>query len=69
MEAIKNLFVSSKLFKEVNCTILALVPKVANPSLCNDFRSISCCNAICKCITKILVNRIKEALPWIIKET
>jgi hypothetical protein len=44
------------LLKEVNATILCLVPKRPNVSVMGDFRPIACCNVIYKCITKILSN-------------
>lgn len=64
--AIKSLFETSNLLKDVNCTIIALVPKCSNASTCSDFWLISCCNTIYKCITKIMVNKIKDVLPEII---
>jgi hypothetical protein len=60
--AIKGFFTSGKLLKEVNATILTLVPKKANPSAMGDFRPIACCNVIYKCITKITSNRLLPIL-------
>ena len=47
-------------------TKLVLLPKVPNPERAKDFRPISCCNIIYKCITKLMCNRLKEVLPYII---
>lgn len=69
VDVIKNFFDFGKLLKEVNCITIALVPKVTNPTSCNDFRPISYCNTIYKCITKILANRIKKVLPFIISHS
>ena len=49
-----------------NCTIIALVPKVPKPSSLHDYRPITCCNTIYKCISKIIAARIKRYLPNII---
>jgi len=54
--AVRDFFQSERLLKEVNVTILALVPKIPNVSAVSDFRPIACCNTIYKVITKILAN-------------
>lgn len=64
--AIKNFFRSGQLLRKVNATSVALVPKVPNPSKVGDFRPISCCNTIYKCIAKILSKRLQLALPSLI---
>ena len=64
--AIKSFFSSGELLKEINSTTIALVPKIPNPERVGDYRPISCCNAIYKCISKILANRIKKVLPDLI---
>ena len=61
-----DFFRSGCLLHKINCTILALVPKVPNPSSMHDYRPISCCNTIYKCISKIIATRIKRCLPDII---
>ncbi|KAK3204757.1 hypothetical protein Dsin_018803 [Dipteronia sinensis] len=66
ISAVQEFFRSVLLLKELNATILALVPKVPNPSKMKDFRPISCCNTLYKIIAKIIANRIKPCLPDII---
>ena len=68
-EAVADFFSSGCLLREINCTIIALVPKVPNPSSMHDYRPISCCNTIYKCISKIIAARIKRCLPHIISPT
>ncbi|GJR54457.1 hypothetical protein Tco_1404978 [Tanacetum coccineum] len=51
---------------ELNHTIIALIPKVVSPSQINDYRPISCCNVLFKCISKIFSNRIKGSLKMLI---
>lgn len=63
--AIKAFFHSGKILKEVNHTLIALVPKVDNPVTTNDFRPISLCT-LYKIIAKILANRLKWVLPKLI---
>ncbi|GJS23740.1 uncharacterized protein Tco_0452372 [Tanacetum coccineum] len=60
--AIRDFFSNGKLLREVNHTIIALIPKVTTPCKINDYRPISCCNITFKCISKIIANRIKGDL-------
>ncbi|KAL0444858.1 UNVERIFIED_CONTAM: LINE-1 reverse transcriptase [Sesamum latifolium] len=57
------------LLKQVNATLLALIPKVQNPVTVADFRPISCCNVLYKAITKILVQRIRPLLSRLVSPT
>ncbi|KAK3229982.1 hypothetical protein Dsin_001863 [Dipteronia sinensis] len=66
ISVVQEFFRSGLLLKELNATILALVPKVPNPFKMKDFRPISCCNTLYKIIAKIIANRIKPCLPDII---
>ncbi|KAL0455512.1 UNVERIFIED_CONTAM: Retrovirus-related Pol polyprotein from type-2 retrotransposable element R2DM [Sesamum latifolium] len=52
--AIQDFFALGKLLKQVNTTVLSLIPKVANPTTVTEFRPISCCNLLYKTITKDL---------------
>ncbi|GKC43215.1 reverse transcriptase domain-containing protein [Tanacetum coccineum] len=62
IKAIKEYFTNGILLKELNHTIIALIPKVQHPLRINDYRPISCCNVLFKCISKIISNRMKEGL-------
>ena len=66
--AIHNFFYGGRLLKEVNHTLVALIPKMANASKITDFRPISCCTTIYKCISKVVVNRIKPHLDDLISQ-
>ena len=68
-DAVEDFFSNGCILREINCTIIALVPKVPNPSSMHDYRPISCCNTIYKCITKIIAARIKRCIPDIIFPT
>jgi len=64
--AVRYFFNTSTMPRCVNATRIALVPKIANPSCLNDYRPISCCNVLYKCISKILVCRLKTVLVDVI---
>ncbi|KAL0318219.1 UNVERIFIED_CONTAM: Transposon TX1 uncharacterized protein [Sesamum calycinum] len=64
--AVMDFFTTGRLLKQVNATLITLIPKVCAPSLVTDFRPISCCNVIYKIITKILGLRIRGVLDKII---
>jgi hypothetical protein len=68
-DAILEFFSTGKLLKEVNATIITLVPKKSNPEIMGDYSPISCCNLVYKCITKILANRLMPGLDDIISPT
>jgi hypothetical protein len=65
-EAVLEFFTSRKLLREVNSTILTLIPKKMNASTMGDYRPIACCNLVYKCITKILANRMLQGLEEVI---
>ncbi|GJT01427.1 hypothetical protein Tco_0822596 [Tanacetum coccineum] len=66
VDAVCEFFTNGKLLRELNHTIITLIPKVSNPTRVTDYRPISCCNVMFKCISKIIVNRIKESLKTLV---
>ncbi|GKD21730.1 putative reverse transcriptase domain-containing protein [Tanacetum coccineum] len=64
--AVKEFFSSRKLLKEVNSTVISLVPKLPTPRNVLDYRPIACCNVVYKCISKIMVNRIKGCMDILV---
>ena len=63
---VKNVFKSKKISKDLNATLICLVPKVAKLETIQQFRSINLCNTIYKTITKIIFLRIKPYLDDLI---
>jgi hypothetical protein len=57
------------LLKKINHTHICLIPKVQNPESMKDYRPISLCNVVYKIIAKVLANRLKKILPYIISES
>jgi len=62
VEVVKDFFSSGRLLREVNNTILTLVPKISNACGVSDFWPIAYCNTIYKIITKILANHLAAVL-------
>ncbi|KAL0368410.1 UNVERIFIED_CONTAM: Retrovirus-related Pol polyprotein from type-2 retrotransposable element R2DM [Sesamum calycinum] len=54
------------MLRQLNHTIIALVPKSEHSPSVADYRPISCCNVIYKVITKIIADRLSPALEQLI---
>lgn len=63
---IQSMWSGYQLDTSFNKTLLALIPKVATPSLISEFRPISLCTIPYKILTKVLANRLKNSLPRLI---
>ncbi|XP_071719143.1 uncharacterized protein [Rutidosis leptorrhynchoides] len=64
--AIKEFFDTGKLLRQVNTTLIALIPKIDTPNKVSEYRPIACCNVLYKCISKILTNRLKSGLDKLV---
>ncbi|KAJ9541973.1 hypothetical protein OSB04_028479 [Centaurea solstitialis] len=66
--AIHNFFYRGNLSKEINHTLLCLLPKIQNASSVSDFRPIACCSVLYKCISKVIVERMKPYLDSLVSK-
>ncbi|XP_022899429.1 uncharacterized protein LOC111412741 [Olea europaea var. sylvestris] len=66
VEDIKEFFSSRSLLKQINHTIITLVPKSNHTSNVEDYSPISCCNEIYNVISKILSSRWRPILETIV---
>ena len=67
-QAVLSCLNSGSLLKSINHTFITLVPKVQSPKRVTDFRPISLCNVIYKIVSKVIANRLKPLLNFIISE-
>jgi len=68
-EAIKEFFNTGFMPRFMSATKLVILPKITHPQAITDFRPISCCNVLYKCISKMLCARIKGVLPHLINQS
>ena len=52
-----------------NASFIALIPKVADPRFLNDYRPISLIGCMYKIVAKLLANRMKKVMAFIVDET
>lgn len=64
--AVQDFFKTGHMPKQTSSTKLVILPKISHPQTTSDFKPISCCNVVYKCISKLLRQRIKEVLPSLI---
>lgn len=62
-------FVNGIFPKGSNAFFLALIPKVADPLLLNDYRPISLIGCMYKVVAKILANKLKKVMHTLIDES
>ncbi|XP_057246754.1 uncharacterized protein LOC130589505 [Beta vulgaris subsp. vulgaris] len=67
-QAVNHFFTTGFILHEWNQTLLVLLPKGQNPEEVTQFRPISLCNTIYKCVSKCLVNRVRPLLSDLITE-
>ena len=60
---------NGNMLPKINHTNIVLIPKVKNPEKISDFRPISSCNVIYKIMSKVLANKLKQVLPYIVSPT
>jgi len=65
---IEHFFQTGQMLGFLGETKRVLIPKVSNPTHAKEFRPISYCNVVYKCVAKLLCMRLKEVLPYLIHQ-
>ncbi|KAI4324404.1 hypothetical protein MLD38_029899 [Melastoma candidum] len=69
IEAITEFFAKGRMLKQWNVSAITLVPKSKNAMRVSDYRPISCCNTMYKCISKVLADRLKMVIGVLVGPT
>jgi hypothetical protein len=67
--AVLSILNSGKMLRKINFSHISLIPKKKYLEQMSDFRPISLCNVVYKIISKVLANRLKLVLPFVISES
>lgn len=57
-DAMQEFFHNGKLLRQLNITIISLIPRLEKPEVASQFRLISYCNTLYKYISKLLCSRL-----------
>ena len=68
MVVFKDFFVSGKFVKSLNSTFIVMVPKKEGVDDFKDFRPISLVGSLYKLIEKVLANRLKKVMSWLVNK-
>ena len=63
---VREFFTEGRLLRQLNHTVIALIPKASHAPTVGDYRPIACCNVVYKVIAKILANRLAGVLDAVI---
>lgn len=64
--AVLSFLTRGHLLKELNKTLITLIPKILVPNTFKDLRPIGLCNTVYKIISKCLVNRLQPLMDKVI---
>ena len=65
-EVVRVIFTKGGLNRELNQSLIVLVPKIKNSRTVRDYRPISLLGGIYKIVAKILANRIRLVVPKLV---
>lgn len=66
---VQHFYNTGSLEEKVTATNIVLVPKTHGPKLMKDLRPIALCNIAYKVVSKVISNRLKDVIVFVISET
>ena len=69
IKAVTSFFIMGSMQKEVNNSLIVLIPKLSNPTSIHHYRPFSLCNVVYKIISKLLVEKLRPLLDKLISPT
>lgn len=66
---IHDRFLEPSKIKDVNGTLITLIPNCDDPERVSQFRPIALCNFIYKVITKVIALRLRSIMPYIVNQS
>ncbi|PKU63676.1 Putative ribonuclease H protein [Dendrobium catenatum] len=67
-KAVRSFFITGFMPRATKATAITLIPKNQHASHIADYRPISLCNVFYKVVAKLIANRLKLVLPFIIQD-
>lgn len=64
----RTCFTNPSLIQEVNHTLITLIPKGEDPSKVAHFRPIALCNVVYKIVTKVVTQRLRNVMPYVVSD-
>lgn len=68
VRAVSQFLETSKMLKSWNNTTITLITKISNPMHPRDFRPISCCHVLYKCVSKLICSWLRLVLDYLIDQ-